>query len=297
MSFSLDALRAFAILAEELHFGRAAIRLHLSQPALTRQIQRLEDDIGGRLFERTTGLVRLSPAGEALLERARSLVRESTAFEALAYQAARGEAGSLRIGFGMAALGALLPTAILAFRKAFPNVLLEMRDLGTTRQIDELVQGTLDVGFIRLPSPSEQIETIPVLEEEMLLVAAQSRLASARLRLRDFREDPFVLVSRSVSSTYYDHAMRLCHAAGFNPHVVQEVNEWFTGLNLVRAGMGVSLAPASTQRMRIPGIRYRSLEDPRARWRVGIAWRKDRWPLVERFVEIVRALPGKSTHA
>ncbi|GGH02468.1 LysR family transcriptional regulator [Silvibacterium dinghuense] len=295
MSFSLDALRAFTVLAEELHYGRAAIRLHLSQPALTRQIQRLEDEIGGRLFERTTGMVRLSPAGETLLERARALVREGSAFEALAYQAARGEAGSLRVGFGIAAVGAILPTAVLAFRKACPNVLLELRDLGTTRQIEELIQGTLDVGFIRLPSPSAHIEAIPVLEEELLLVAAQPRLASAKIQLRDFRDDPFVLVSRSVSSTYYEHALRLCHTAGFSPQVVQEVNEWFTGLNLVRAGMGVSLAPASTQRMRVPGIRYRSLDDPRAYWRIGIAWRKDRWPLAERFVEIVRTLPHQGT--
>lgn len=290
MSFSLDALRAFTVLAEELHYGHAALRLHLSQPALTRQIQRLEDEIGGRLFERNTGMVRLSPAGEALLERARLLVREGNAFEALARQAARGEAGSLRIGFGIAAVGSLVPTALLAFRGSYPNVLLELRDLGTTRQVEELVQGTLDVGFIRLPSPAAEIEAIPVLEEELMLVAAQPRLTRETVQLHEFRDDPFVLISRSVSSTYYEHALRLCHSAGFSPHIVQEVNEWFTGLNLVRAGMGVSLAPASTQRMRVPGIRYRSLHNPRARWRIGVAWRKDRWPLVRPFVEIVRGL-------
>src|SRR6516162_1002375 len=116
MSLSVDALRSFVILAEELHFGRASLRLHVSQPALTKQIKRLEADIGGRLFERTTGRVVLTPAGEVLRDRARSLVIEAAALEGFAKQAVQGNLHRLRIGCGIATIADLLPRAVILFR-------------------------------------------------------------------------------------------------------------------------------------------------------------------------------------
>jgi len=151
MSLSIDALKSFVVLAEELHFGRAALRLHVSQPALTKQIKRLEAEIGGRLFERTTGRVQLTPAGDALKDRSRVLVTEAAAVEAFAKSAIQGNLERLRIGFGIAAIGDLLPRAVIAFRKAYPEISLEMQDLGSRNQLEAVLDGSLDVGFVRMP--------------------------------------------------------------------------------------------------------------------------------------------------
>src|SRR5580704_15850249 len=116
MSLDIDALRSFVVLAEELHFGRASLRLHISQPALSKQIKRLEAAIGGKLFERTTGHVSLTPAGDALQDRARALVTDAAALESFGQHAVRGSLGRLRIGFGIAVIADLLPKAVIAFR-------------------------------------------------------------------------------------------------------------------------------------------------------------------------------------
>ena len=135
MSLSIDALKSFVVLAEELHLGRAsALRLHVYQPALTKQIKRLEAEIGGRLFERTTGRVQLTPAGDTLKDRCRVLVTEAAVVEAFAKRAIKGNLERLRIGFGIAAIGDLLPRAVIAFRKSYPEISLEMQDLGSRNQ-------------------------------------------------------------------------------------------------------------------------------------------------------------------
>lgn len=290
MSLNLDALRAFVILSEELNFGRTAMRLHISQPALTKQIKRLEEEIGGRLFERTTGRVSLTSAGEALRDRSRTLVNDASAWQAFARQAARGELGSLRIGFGIATLVDLLPRAVIAFQKAFPNVMLEMHDLATRAQIERLLEGSLDLGFIRLPAASPGLQITPVLEEELQIVVPRSRFAEGPISLKDLRDEPFVIISRSTSNTFQQHAFSVCSAAGFTPRVIQEAEELFTVLNLVRAGLGVSLVPSTARRMRIPGVRFIPIHSSVAKWRIGMAWRKDRWATVRSFAEIVSSI-------
>src|ERR1700734_1380878 len=149
MSFDLDALRSFVALSVELHFGRTAAKIHLSQPALTKQIKRLEAQLGGRLFDRTTGHVALTPAGEALKERSRLLIGDAAALESFGRQAMRGEVGNLRIGFGIATINDLLPRAVIAFRKIYPGVVLDLHDMPTRKPIDAIVPGNIDVGIVR----------------------------------------------------------------------------------------------------------------------------------------------------
>ena len=292
MSWNLDALRAFVVLAEELNFGRTARRLHLSQPALTKQIKRLEEEIGGRLFERTTGRVDLTLAGEVLRERTRTLVNDASAWESFARQAMRGELGSLRIGFGIATLGDLLPRAVIAFRKAYPNVMLELHDMPSRLQMEGLLEGSIDLGFIRMPVASTGLQITPVLEEELLLAVARTRFADAPISLPKLREEPFVLISHSTSSTFHQHAISVCAAAGFTPTVIQEASELFTVLNLVRAGLGVSLVPSTARRMRVPGVRFIPIAMPIAKWKIGMAWRKDRSARVRAFANIVSSIRG-----
>lgn len=290
MSLHLDTLRAFVVLSDELNFGRTARRLNVSQPALTKQIKRLEEEIGGRLFERTTGRVSLTAAGEALRDRSRELVDEASAWESFARQAVRGELGSLRIGFGIATLGDLLPRAVIAFRKTFPNVMLEMHDLASQAQMEGLLDGSIDLGFVRLPVTAPALQLIPVLEEELLIAVARSRFTDTHIALQDLQHEPFVLISRSTSKTFRQHTLSVCAAAGFTPTIIQEVSELFTVLNLVRTGLGVSLVPSTARRMRVPGVRFLPISTPAARWKIGMAWRKDRYDRVRAFVGMVQSI-------
>lgn len=289
MSLDIDALRSFVVLAEELHFGRASLRLHVSQPALSKQIKRLEAAIGGKLFERTTGRVLLTPAGDALRDRARVLVMDAAALESFGQHLVRGSPGRLRIGFGIAAISDLLPKAIIAFRRAYPDVILEMQDLGSQQQLDAVLDGSLDLGFVRMPISNVRIESTNVLREGMMIVVPADRFPK-RVSLRSLRDEPFVLIARSTSETFQKHALNLCLTAGFSANVVQEAKELITVLNLVRAGLGVSLLPGTAQKMGVPGVRFYPVKSESASWTIGMIWRKDRRDLIGPFLSAVMAV-------
>jgi DNA-binding transcriptional LysR family regulator len=293
MTLPITELRAFVTLAEQRHFGRAADRLHITQPALTKQIQRLEDAVGGALVRRGYREVQLTHAGEVLLPRAARLLQESAATLDTARRAARGQLGVLRIGFGLATIQRLLPDLLLRFRAALPGVELRLRDMATTAQVAALVRGDLDVGFVRLPVIEPRIDTRPILHERLVaLLGAQSRWQS-REGLRSASRQPFVTIARTTSAGFYDHVIAVCRAAGFTPNIVQETNELFTMMMLVQAGMGIALAPSSATIRRPPGVRVRALEEAEAAWNIGIAWSREHHdaPLVRSFVET--ALRGR----
>jgi DNA-binding transcriptional LysR family regulator len=202
--------------------------------------------------------------------------------------AVSGKAGLLRICFGIASLAAGLPGILTRFRQHFPEVQVSMRDMSTPDQIEALEQGDIDVGFVRLPVERAELVTVPVLEE--MLVAAVPRGMSYRKGLSGLRNEPFVVISRSVSASFFDHLVQTCRAAGFSPRIVQEVSELFTVLNLVQAGVGVSLVPRSASLMRVPDVRLLDTNLAEAKWRIGLAWRKvdQSDPLVRNFVSLAR---------
>lgn len=288
MALELSELRSFVVLADRLHFGQAAEALHLSQPALTKQIQRLEDKLTGPLLIRRYRQVTLTPAGEILRDRARSLLREAEIAEQMTRLAVNGKAGLLRIGFGIASLAAGLPDILTRFRQNFPEVQVSMRDMSTPDQIEALERGDIDVGFVRLPVKRPELVTLPVLEE--MLVAAVPRGMPYRKDLSSLRNEPFVVISRSVSASFFDHLVQTCRAAGFSPRIVQEVNELFTVLNLVGGGVGVSLVPRSTNLMHVPNVRLLETGLNEAKWKIGLAWRKVDHPgsLVHNFISLAR---------
>jgi DNA-binding transcriptional LysR family regulator len=288
MALELSELRSFLVLAQHLHFGEAAQALHVSQPALTKQIQKLEAKVEGPLLVRGYRRVSLTPAGEILRDRAQSLLREAEMAEEIARLAVQGKAGLLRIGFGIAALAAGLPDILTRFRQHFPAVQVSMRDMPTPDQIKALEQGDIDVGFVRLPVERPDLVTVPVLEER--LVAALPQGMPYRGGLASLRKEPFVVIARSVSASYVDHVVRTCRAAGFTPRIVQEANELFTVLNLVRGGVGVSLVPRSANLMNVPNVRLLDTRLDEAKWKIGLAWRKadPLDPLVQNFIRLVR---------
>lgn len=291
MDVELADLSAIVALAESLHFGRAADRLHVSQPALSKRLRKLEDRIGGPLLLRRYRDVRLTEAGRLLAERGRQLLRESEAAVALSQRAARGEAGRLRVGFGIASILGLLPDVLLRFRRSYPGVQLQLRDMSTPDQIEAIGWGEIDIGFVRLPIADPRLVVRPILDERLVLATGPRSPWAPRVGLRSVAAEPFIIIARSRSASFYDHALSVCAATGFAPRIVQEANELFTVLSLVGAGLGVSLVPRSAALMHLPNVHFRELTLPEAAWNIGVAWHRDAngVPLVQRFVEMVRA--------
>jgi DNA-binding transcriptional LysR family regulator len=280
-------VRSFVTLAEQLHFGRASNLLHLSQPALTKQIRRLEEELGGELFSRGRHGTQLTALGQQFLRGARPVVRDFDELVDRTGRIARGETGRLRIGFGFHTFE-LVPRIVVRLRKSIPSSEITLRDMSTTEQIDALRNDRIDLGFIRLPAASE-LETRPVIEDRVMLVSGLSPEFPPGLTLADCRDQPFILISRERASTFHSHVLALCAKNGFHPRIVQEVPEVTTALALVRAGLGLAMIPQSFGTSRFAGVRFHILKDEAARWTVGAAWRKgDTNPLLHRFLDLLK---------
>jgi len=281
-------LRSFLLLAEQLHFGRAANLLHISQPALSKQIKTLEDKLAGRLLVRNRREVRLTPAGTLLYGQGRRIIRDLDALFDAVQSAVHGEAGKLRIAVGIATVHSLVPPVLRKFREAHPRVEIQIGDMSTPKQIESLLAGDLDIGFLRLPIRHPQLIVKKVLKEQLTLVASSN--FGGALRLERIGQQPFIMIGREVSTTYYDHCIRLCGTAGFSPRIVQEARDMFTLLNLVRAGIGVSLVPRSAKQMHVSGVKFGEVHRREAEWDVGLAWhRQHESALVRNFVQICLA--------
>jgi DNA-binding transcriptional LysR family regulator len=292
MYLQVEELHSFVVLADELHFGRASKRLFVSQPALSKQIQRLEEKVGGALFTRTRRKVEITEAGRVLLAGADKVLREDDAALSLAREAVLGRAGTLRIGFGIASVSEILPRTILRFRKTYCQVELKMRDMSTPAQIAALIEGNIDIGIVRLPIAHTELDSLPLFHEQLVVATSGSLSYNSRQGLAVLRNQPFVFFPRATSATLHDHVLGLCRRAGFSPMIVQEASELFTILNLVRAGLGVSLVPSAARRMGVPGVRFHDLGVPEAEWRIGIAWNRlsDKAELISRFVATTRSV-------
>jgi DNA-binding transcriptional LysR family regulator len=290
MALEIDALRSFLVLSEQLHFRRAAEILHVSQPALSKQIRRLEDQLGGPLLIRRSGGVHLTSAGEVLLGHSRQVIASSETTERVTRLALKGEAGILRVGFGIAVLARGLPKLMLRFREQFPNVDLSVRNMSTSDQIQALTDRRIDVGFVRLPIRTREIETIPIVKERLMIVLSEHSRYETKKGLAALSDAPFIIPCRADSASFYEHVFRACRAAGFLPTIVQETDVFFTALNLVRAGLGVSIAPSAVQLMRVPQIQFLETGVPEGEWDIGIArnCQSPASPQVENFIQMAR---------
>ena len=290
-ALDLEELRSLVALHEEGHFGRAAERLGVSQPALTKRLQKLEQTVGGPLVVRGYRELRLTEAGRLLHDRALRLLGDSERALELSREAVRGEAGRLRIGFGVASIVQMLPRTLQRFRARHPRVQVHLRDMSTPAQLEALQTGEIDLGFVRLPVADPALDCAPILHERLVVAVPPRSTWRARHGLRALAGQPFVACSDVISASYYAHVLALCRSAGFEPRIVAETNELFSLLQLVRAGLGVALVPSAASAMRVPGVRF---EDIRAAgpvtpaWNIGLAWSREapRGPLVAAFSRV-----------
>jgi DNA-binding transcriptional LysR family regulator len=263
----LRLLRAFVAVAEEGHVTRAAERLGMRQPPLSRLLQGLEARLGCRLLRRLPRGVVPTEAGLALLEEARAVLARAAALEDAVRRAARGEAGRLAVGFtSSAALHPFVPAAIRRFREASPGVLVELDEAGTAELVDAVLAGRLDAAFVRSPAGAVAgLRVEPVLEEPMLAALPEghrlAREGEAPLSIAALAGEAFVLYRRPSGPGLYDGILAACREAGFAPSVVQEAPRLPATLSLVAAGLGVSVVPASMRRLAAAGVAYRALCD------------------------------------
>jgi DNA-binding transcriptional LysR family regulator len=271
----LRHLRYFIAVAEELHFGRAALRLHLAQPPLSQQIRRLEELVGHPLFLRTSRSVRLTAAGEALLERARRVLRSVERDLSEVRSVGRGEVGSLRVGFISSGMLTPLPGMLGRYRRLHPRVDLQLREGFSSEMIRALLDGGIDMGFLRDADPVEELELETLFSEAFVAVLPSNHRHARRrtLSAAALREEPFVLFTPLAGHLAYEKTASLCEEHGFRPRVVQEAPQWFTVLRLVGAGLGVSLAPACVERIAPPDAVCVRLAGTSIRSNVELAWR------------------------
>ncbi len=289
----LRHLRYFTAVAEELHFGRAAARLHIAQPPLSQQIRRLEEELGVQLFERTRRRVQLTHAGQTFLEEARRTLAQAEQAVCVARQAAQGEVGQLAIGFVDSAVYQALPPTLRLFRERFPRVELVLRELGPAVQFQLLREGQLHAGFVRSRVDDPALAQIRLFEEPLMAALPSRHPGAGResVCLQDLAKDPFVIFPRALGAGFYDQIVSLCGQAGFSPHVVQEANEMQTIVSLVAAGIGVAIVPASISNLRMKGVSYVHIRKPLARTAMTVAWRRDDpSPALKAFLQIVHRL-------
>lgn len=244
----LRYVRSFLALAEHLHFGRAAAAVYLSQPALSLQIRNLEQELGVTLFERNRRSTSLTPAGRVFVDQARELLRLAEISLTTLRKAEAGEIGTLRIGFISTAAALVVPPLVLKFRRLYPGVELDLRNILTSDQVAHLLDRRIDIGFVRLPmSPPEQIRLKIIHREPFVLLLPKSHpLAKSRTcPLEDLKKEDFIMYTRRMAPGFHDRILAQLHAHGVTPNIVQEAGEMFTLLSLVSAGLGIAIAPES----------------------------------------------------
>jgi DNA-binding transcriptional LysR family regulator len=287
----LKTLRYFVAVAEDLHFGRAAKRLHISQPPLSRQIQKLEQELGSVLFRRTKRRVELTSAGETLLRRTIPILGALNDAVSDVKRAERGEIGRLSVGFYIGATDMLLPAILRRFKARVPNVELILQDMLMSEVAQALEERRIDVGFLRPPVSNPSI-SVQILLREPFVVAVPSDSPLARrnqIELAELVAEPFIM-SASGRSTLHAQIMSACHSAGFDPRVVQEARHTHTIVGLVRSGAGVALVPSSVQMRGGMGVEFRKVNGPLPKAEVAMAWRRnDTSALLRAFRETARA--------
>ncbi len=287
----LKHLVSFISVAEHLSFVRAAGELHISQPALSGQIRRLEEELGVQLLFRNHHQVKLTDAGTVFLAESRATLARARLAADRARRAARGEIGRLRLGFVSSAALEIVPGIVVAFRKKHPQIAFDLTNLRTSSQVKSLLSRTIDVGFLRLPLLNESLNIQTIHREAFIVVLPQGHeLARAKqVRLSELKNERFIAYGRRWAPGFYDSVVQLCHGEGFAPNILQETGEMYTAISMVAAGSGVAILPKSVVLAQSKNIVMKPLPASTPLSEIAIATRKDDLsPLIEAFVALAR---------
>ncbi|MGZ3160018.1 MAG: LysR substrate-binding domain-containing protein [Burkholderiaceae bacterium] len=295
MNIELRQLRYFVAVAEEMHFGRAALRLHMTQPPLSQTIQVLEALLGTPLFYRTQRSVSLTPAGIALLPEARRILLQAEGLPDIAHRAASGESGRLSLAFVSTADYSVLPPFLREFRERYPQVQIDLREATSDVQLEELLQGRIDVGLLIPPLPDKaktELEYASVLSEPLILAAPKGIKAlrgKSTVSLKTLTDMPLIIFPRRIAPAFHDAILACFHDAGLTPRIGQEAIQMQTIVGLVSAGMGIALVPQSVSNLNRPGVEYKLLTGKTPLVETGLAWRRDNTsPVLRAFLDLLR---------
>lgn len=290
----LRRIRHFSVLAETLNFSRAAERLHIAQPALSVSIQKLESELGAKLFERTSTGVQLTTSGEAALIEARRILYHGEQLARSARDATLGTGGRLRIGFVGSAIYSAIPDLIPAFRRQYPAVELVLREATSARIVEMLAEEALDIGLVRTPLLQPSSASLVTLVRDRFIAALplSHPLGMANgLSLGDLANEPFIMYSATEAAGLHGSAMAVCQAAGFVPQIAQEASQIPTVLALVEAGLGVALVPEVMRKHLAGSVTYRELQGlaQGTETTLSIAYQSGmETPAAERFIELAK---------
>jgi DNA-binding transcriptional LysR family regulator len=266
MNHSVDIrqLRYFVAVAEELHFGRAAKRLHMEQPPLSQQIQRLERNLGCQLFERKPKVV-LTEAGKTLLAVARRTISQVNQGIEMTRQVGLGGVGSLSIGFASSAILGPLPEIIRLYRKKFPEVMIRLQELNPAEELESIRANHIDLGLVRERDNSPTLKYEIIVKEPFgVLLPPNHPLSRHKKKLSPemLVKEAFIHFPREIAPTLYEQIAEICRSAGFIPQIAQETSEWLTEVSLVEASLGVAIVPASVGRLKLGNVTFLPLDTP-----------------------------------
>jgi DNA-binding transcriptional LysR family regulator len=287
----LRQLRYFVAVAEARSFSRAAERLHISQPPLSRQIANLERELGTRLLDRNQRSVSVTAAGRLFLERARDVLKGVDSAVASLRQVAEGEVGSLTLGFGGSAAYHVIPAILREFRARYPGVTVTLDQLPLIEQMPALKSRRIDLGFVLLPCDDPSIGFESMMRDRLVLaVPADHPLARrAAVQLREVKSYDFVGFLRAGRFGYRDHILDVCRQAGFLPRIVKESAPMVSVIGLVASGVGIALVPSMARRLQMADVRYVGLKDKHAHMDFAFAWNKEQFsPVLKTFLSVAR---------
>lgn len=296
----LKRLKSMTVLAEELHFGRAAERLGIAQPALTQQIQSLEREIGVQLFSRTKRSVRLTISGQVMLGEAVRTLQQVERTVLVVKQAGRGQLGHIEIGFvGSAVFAGVLSRAIARYRAANPLVEFRLNELGILPQLQDVASGRLDIGIIRLPVKSLVPElAVTAIYRDPIILAIPARHPLAKLKAVPagrLRNEPFVAVQIQEGVGFNAQVAELCAIAGLTPQITQRAGQFTALAGMVAGGLGLAFVPSSVKNLKIPDVVYRPVANSDQKSDLAMVHRKsERAPVLLSFIKELKhaARPG-----
>lgn len=293
MNIELRQLRYFLAVAEEMHFGRAAKKLHMTQPPLSQTIQSLEANLGTPLFTRSTRSIALTSAGHALIPEARRLLAQAQSLPQLAQRAASGETGYLSLAFVSIADYSVLPPFLREFRQRYPKVRIELREATSDVQLQLLENAEIDAGLLIPPIPEKLAASLAhqkVLSEPLILAVPETyAMRKDAASLHSYKDLPLIIFPRKIAPALYDTIFACFRAEGLTPTIGQEAIQMQTIVGLVSAGMGIALVPQSVSNLKRPGVIYHALPALHGKVEIDIAWRKENFsPVLKAFLALLK---------